>query len=69
MTAYDEGLDLGGAFIGNKRFHIAEVAHNLEVERYAVAAQDVASEAAHMASAAIVSSILPSSISRPTRMQ
>src|SRR5208337_3845288 len=49
MTAYDEGLDLGGAFIGNKRFHIAEVAHNVEVERYAVAAQDVASEAAHIA--------------------
>src|SRR6266404_861417 len=49
VTADDESLHLGGALEGDEGFHVAQMAHDVEVERDPVAAQDVACQTAHMA--------------------
>jgi hypothetical protein len=38
VPADDERLDLGGSFVGDQGFHVAQVAHDMEVEQDAVAA-------------------------------
>jgi hypothetical protein len=37
VPADDEGLDLGSSFVGDQGLHVAQVAHDMEVERDAVA--------------------------------
>jgi Cys-tRNA(Pro)/Cys-tRNA(Cys) deacylase len=38
VPADDEGLDLGSSFVGDQGFHVAQVAHDMEVEQDTVAA-------------------------------
>src|SRR6516165_9462274 len=45
----DQGLDLGRSFVRDETFHIAHVAYDVEIERDAVAAEDVARHPAQFA--------------------
>lgn len=38
VPADNEGLDLSSSFVGDQGFHVAQVAHDMEVERDTVAA-------------------------------
>src|SRR5271165_6557835 len=78
VAADEERLDLRGALVGEKGFHVAHVADHVEVQQDAVTAEDVAGHPAHvpgltvekyLAREALVSLIWPSSSSRPRRMQ
>jgi len=49
ISAHDQGLDLSRSFVSNETFHVAHVAHDVEIERDAVAAEHVTCHPAHFA--------------------
>src|SRR6516164_5142204 len=49
VPADDERLDLSGSFVGDQGLHIAQMAHDVEVERDAVATKDVAGNPTYIA--------------------
>jgi len=51
----DQGLDLGRSFVRDEPFHVAHVAHDVEMERDAVAAEDVSRHPILSSSSAISS--------------
>src|ERR1700687_4497494 len=48
VPADDQRLDLRSAFIGDQGLHVAQVAHDMEVECDAVAAQYISGQSAHV---------------------